>query len=286
MSPTAHLQHRLRGLEGIRAIKRLDDLLRNDGELRDLADKMSRLHGLVLAAPTQLLLVAESDRRSALVADLERCWSASGGAGSSRGDVLTLEPVRESVRQLWVTSTQVNFCAMAYPTVPIDHPDAAALAVLGGFLRNGFLHRAVREQGGAYGGGAGQDSDIAAFRFYSYRDPRLGETLKDFERSVDWLLTGRHESRQVEEAILGVISSIDKPGSPSGEARSAFHNALYGRTAAQRQNARARVLQVTLKDLQRVGETYLKTENASVAVLTNAKTLDQFGDLGLQVKQL
>ena len=24
--------------------------------------------------------------------------------------------------------------------------------VLGGFLRNGFLHRAIREQGGAYGG--------------------------------------------------------------------------------------------------------------------------------------
>ena len=36
----------------------------------------------------------------------------------------------------------------------------------------------------AHGGGAGQDSGIAAFRFYSYRDPRLSETLADFDRLI------------------------------------------------------------------------------------------------------
>jgi len=63
---------------------------------------------------------------------------------------------------------------------------AAALTVLGGVLRNGYLHRAIREQGGAYGGGATYDSDSAAFRFFSYRDPRLTETLADFDRSIDF----------------------------------------------------------------------------------------------------
>jgi len=118
---------------------------------------------------------------------------------------------RETVKELWTTSTSVNFCAKAYPTVPVAHPDAAALAVLGGFLRNGFLHRVIREQGGAYGGGASHDSDSASFRFYSYRDPRLAETLNDFDHAIDWLLTEKHEWRQVEEAILGVISSWINP---------------------------------------------------------------------------
>ena len=58
-----------------------------------------------------------------------------------------------------------------------------ALMILGGFLRNGFLHRAIREQGGAYGGGAGYDSNACAFRFFSYRDPRLAETFADFKKS-------------------------------------------------------------------------------------------------------
>ena len=65
--------------------------------------------------------------------------------------------------------TPICFCARAYPTVPSGHDDAAALTVLGGVLRNGYLHRTIREQGGAYGGGASQDNQSGAFRFYSPR---------------------------------------------------------------------------------------------------------------------
>jgi hypothetical protein len=96
------------------------------------------------------------------------------------------------------------------------------LHVLGDFLRNGYLHRAIREQGGAYGGGAGYHPDSGAFRFHSYRDPRLADTLADFDRALDWLQTWDHPARTLEEAILGVIAAIDKPGSPAGEAISAF----------------------------------------------------------------
>ena len=103
---------------------------------------------------------------------------------------------------MWVTNTQVNFCAKAYPTVPSGHPDAPALSVLAAFLRNGFLHRTIREQGGAYGGGASHDANIAAFRFFSYRDPRLVETLDDFDASIAWLLETQHEQLALEEAIL------------------------------------------------------------------------------------
>ena len=158
--------------------------------------------------------------------------------------------------------------------------------MLGGFLRNGYLHRTIREQGGAYGGGAGHDSDIAAFRFYSYRDPRLMETLDDFDRSIEWLLNEKHEWRQVEEAILGVIGGLDKPASPAGEAKDAFHNALYGRTAEQRRRFRERILAVTLEDLRRVANTYLKPEDASVAVLTNSAMLEQCSGLEMDVHHL
>jgi Zn-dependent M16 (insulinase) family peptidase len=149
--------------------------------------------------------------------------------------------------------------------------------VLGGFLRNGYLHRAIREQGGAYGGGAGQDSNIAAFRFYSYRDPRLLETFDDFDKAIQWLLETDHEWQSVEEAILGVVGSIDKPGSPAGEAKQAFHNQLFGRTAVERERFRANILKVTAADLQRVARTYLVPERASSAVVTNAAQREKLG---------
>jgi Zn-dependent M16 (insulinase) family peptidase len=194
--------------------------------------------------------------------------------------------VHQQVREAWLTNTQVNFCAKAYPTVPVGHPDAAPLAVLAGFLRNGYLHRAIREQGGAYGGGASHDADNAAFRFFSYRDPRLEETLDDFDHAVRWLQEEKHEWRLVEEAVLGVIGSIDKPGSPAGEAKDAFYNSLYGRTPEQRQHFRKQVLEVSLQDLQRVGETYLRPEQASIAVISSHGSEQHCRELGFDVNQL
>ena len=57
------------------------------------------------------------------------------------------------------------------------------------FLRNGCLHKLIREQGGAYGGGASFDAAGRSFRFYSYRDPRLAETLADFDQGIEWMLS-------------------------------------------------------------------------------------------------
>ncbi|MGE0370562.1 MAG: insulinase family protein [Gammaproteobacteria bacterium] len=286
MSAGAAINHRLRGLAGIRALKQLDDSFGTEDRLEHFAGRLARIHELVLRAPRQFVLIGERERHDELRRDLDVTWNGASAPGNDGFMPFTRAPVRHPVRQLWTTSTEVNFCAKVYPTVPIDHPDAAALEVLGGFLRNGFLHRAVREQGGAYGGGAGHDPDIAAFRFYSYRDPRLEETLRDFDRAIDWLLDTRHEARQLEEAILGVIGAIDKPGSPAGEAKAAFHNNLYGRTPAQRQRYRMRVTGVTLDDLRRVGDAYLKPEQASQAVITSVSTAQQLGDHGMEILPL
>ncbi len=261
----ALLQHRWSGLEGIRHLKRLDAELDDAARLRAVAEQLQNIHNLVLAAPRQCLLVAEPERLSDFGRQfLEVLSPRTGGAFTA----FARPALCEASNQLWTTSTQVNFCARAYPTVAMDHPDAAPLSVLGGFLRNGFLHTAIREQGGAYGGGAGQDNGIAAFRFFSYRDPRLDETLVDFDRSLEWLTSANHPPQRVEEAILGVIAGLDKPGSPAGEAKQTFHAELHGRDRARRERFRSQVLTVTLEDLRRVAATYLVPERASTSVIT------------------
>ncbi|MCW8885521.1 MAG: insulinase family protein, partial [Motiliproteus sp.] len=179
-SPSAALSHKQSGLAGISYIKSLDDRLKDDAELAGYAEHLKELHQLLLQAPRQFLCVAEAEQQQLMGDAVEAKWQSQNVANFN---VFSLPTTRHSVKQLWTTSTQVNFCAKAYPTVPVEHEDAPALSVLGGFLRNGFLHRSIREQGGAYGGGAGQDSASASFRFFSYRDPRLEETLSDFDAS-------------------------------------------------------------------------------------------------------
>ncbi|TNF33518.1 MAG: peptidase M16 [Gammaproteobacteria bacterium] len=278
MSPAAALSHRLSGLSAIQYIKALDDGLEKQDSLKSLADKFHTLHQMILQSPRQYLLVAEEAVSQDLSSDLDTYWSDPVIGDFQK---FTLPEISARVKQAWITSTQVNFCAKSYATVPIEHEDCAALTVLGGFMRNGFLHKSIREQGGAYGGGASHDPTNACFRFYSYRDPRLTETLDDFDRAIDWILNSDHEYRHLEEAILGVISNIDKPGSPSGEAKQAFFNNLYGRTPEQRRNARKRILSVTIDDLKRVSETYLKPEQASIAVITNKTKESVVKNIGL-----
>ena len=268
MSPSARVQHELSGLEGIRRTRALEKALADDTALAQFAGRLDALHSAVLGSTRQLLLVTDEAHMENCAALLDACWAAAPAQGPEAR--LALPGVRSAVREIWQTSTQVNFCAKAYATAPVGHKDAAALTVLGGFLRNGFLHRAIREQGGAYGGGASQDSAAACFRFYSYRDPRTAATLADFDASLDWLQSTPHAYQPLEEAILGVISSIDKPGSPAGEAKKHFHEAIFGRDAAQRRAFREQVLAVTLEDLKRVGASYLDPSRASVAVITSA----------------
>ena len=272
LTPGAALHHRWSGLAGVKSLKALDDSLNEKATLEDFAEKLEAIRNALLQAPRQLLLVAEEEQHAAIAQQLKQRWQ--GYSVGSSG--LFVPPAASGqLQQGWATSTQVNFCAKAYPGVCVEHDDAPALMVLGGFLRNNYLHRTIREQGGAYGGGASFDADSGSLRFYSYRDPRLTETLADFDNSVKWLLENKHEWRLVEEAILGVISSIDKPGSPAGEAKKTFHGILHGRTPEQRRRFRARILEVRETDLKRVAETYLKPELASTAVISDPTTLEK-----------
>ncbi len=283
LSALARFQHEVNGLGGLHAMKLLDHSLDDEPALAHFAHRLQQLHRKLLAQPAQLLLVAEQDRMPACIDSLQATFAVAPTAG---GSTLALPHQPQVVRQLWQTSTQVNFCARAWPSVPMNHPDAAAMTVLGGYLRNGFLHRAIREQGGAYGGGASQDSTLGVFRMYSYRDPRLAETLQDFDAALDWLASTPPPEQQVEEAVLGVIASLDKPGSPAGEAKNAFHNRLFGRSDAVRQQFRTRVLAVTGADLQRVGAHYLAPEKAHTAALSDFSRQQDASELGLEICRL
>ncbi|WP_045859341.1 insulinase family protein [Teredinibacter purpureus] len=280
-SANAQLSHQLSGLAGIQSIKNLDaDIKASENALTAFANSLGNLHSHVTNTSSQTLLVGESAMLEGFSHNLEGILNAPIPEPSAP---FSMPVTTRNVAEMWLTNSQVNFCAKAYATVPSSHPDAATLVVLGGFLRNGFLHKTIREQGGAYGGGASQDSNNGAFRFYSYRDPRMEETLNDFDRAIDWMLSEKHSSQHLEEAILGIISSIDKSESPAGRAKRLFHADLHGRGIAYRQQMRERILNTTISDLQRVAETYLQSQSAHTVVISDYANRNKAEKLGLSV---
>ena len=258
------------GMGGLNQLRQLNASLDSENGLQILSQQLQQIHQLFIKQPRQYLLVSEKDRLNDCGAVIQRSFAEENNAHTA-DNLIDYNPQLQSINHSWTANTQVSFCAKAFPSVASSHTDCAALTVLGGVLRNGYLHRAIREQGGAYGAGASQDSQSGAFRFFSYRDPRISETLDDFDRSIDWLLDNVLGEEKIEEAILGVIGSMDKPGSPAGEAIQTFHNELNGRSKESYNQFRSRVLSVNEPQLKAVCDKYLRQQSAHTAVITNAE---------------
>ena len=184
----------------------------------------------------------------------------------------------------WVTGAQVTYCAEAFPTVDFFHKDSPALSVLGAVLRNGYLHSAIREKGGAYGSGAMQDSNNKIFKFFSYRDPRCIETFDEFQKSREWSLKNITQE-QLDEGILGIISSIDKPLSPFGEAMSDFSMNLDKKDLERRLEIRSLVKSCTLNDLIDVSQKYLFNESKR-SVIAGENYIDEMKKLNFEIKNI
>jgi Zn-dependent M16 (insulinase) family peptidase len=283
ISPTGKLAHQWEGLGSIIETKRLNNETTKKQFLVNLGDKLSELHQMILLMPRKHLIIGEAEKFHNNTSIASKFYNERG---SQKLKAFVCNHEKHKILEFWELNTPVNFCAKSYPTVSINHPDAAPLTVLGEFLRNGYLHGAIRERGGAYGGGALQDNNVSSFKFFSYRDPRLEETLKDFDSSIGWLKNSAHKDNQVEEAILGVISSIDKPSSPAGQVIQTFHAEIYGRTQKILELFRSRVTEVTSSDLRRVTEKYLVEANSNIAVVSNKQNLAIADRMNLSIMTL
>ncbi|ENV06004.1 hypothetical protein F967_01526 [Acinetobacter sp. CIP 102637] len=274
---------------GLGALNWLSDLVTKIDQDEDayhaLIAELQAIHRKLLQAPKQFLLVCEEHHSDRLVEEVQNVWDKLQ-VNRETVTLTQVEQVNTKNDEAWLIQTNVQFCASAYQAVDVAHADAAPLMVLAAYLRNGFLHSAIREKGGAYGGGASYDGNACSFRFYSYRDPRLAETFNDFEASVQWLLNTEQQPHQLEEAILGLVASMDKPGSPAGEAITACYALLHARTPKFRKMLRERLLNVTLDDLNRVAKQYLLQQKPVKAVVAPFAKREELQQLGFSIQQV
>lgn len=288
MSKVSRLEYVRGGLPALNELTAfLTKAAAHKSEWEKLSERLTHLHSHIKALPKQALIIAESDDLPKLKQAIVDSWADTVTLPT---DTLIDDTITTDTSDIaWLAQTNVFHNAMAFTAVPAEHTDAPALMVLSGVLRNNYLHRTIRETGGAYGGGASYDSNACAFKFYSYRDPRCEATFSDFLASIDWLLEqtqSRKTDAWLEEAILGLIAGMDKPASPAGEAVKALFADLHGRGKNWQQTMRAKILAVNLADLQRVANTYLKNKTFTRATLAPFDKADAVEKMGFKVEKI
>ncbi|PLY00525.1 MAG: peptidase M16 [Desulfuromonas sp.] len=288
LSPTAKLREEWSGLSQVALVRELaarpvEELGELEAMFRDIAATLFSTAGL------QAALTVEEEYAQPFEAALAALVKKLP-AGKSGEQAAAAEFVPNPQRQGFVWSLPVSYVTRAFKAVPFIHPDSAPLTVLSKLLRAEFLHREIREKGGAYGGLASYSAESGLFSMLSYRDPHIQRTLQVYDQAIDWAVAGDFPADALKEAILAVFSDLDKPLSPAGTGAQEFANIRQGMTPEMRNAMRQRLLNVSVADLQRVAEAYLRDGISAVSVLAGEAALlqanEQLGEQALTVRKI
>jgi hypothetical protein len=262
---------RLQGIGMLHTMRRLARL--DEAGLTDVVARLDEVRKLLFRADALRIVVTCEE---SMVQPLEELLS---GLVSSLPDTgHTGEPARlealERAPEARTAPVPVAFNVRIFKTVRYTDADAPALLVLANYLRDTFLHRELREKGGAYGAYAQAGVASGTFYFGSYRDPNITRTYDVFDSAVRWVIEGAIEDEALKEAILGACGDVDPLESPDIKGRREATNRVTGFTRQARELFKKRLLQVTADDLKRVTTAYLQGAPAVQTTVAGADLVE------------
>lgn len=259
ISTEGALNDRLQGIGMLHTMRRLAKL--NELELEDLIEELNELRQrLFRSGAIRIVVTCEESMVSPLEHLLKGLVDALPRDESIRSapESAALELAPEAR----TAPVPVAFNVRFFKTVRYTHADAPALLVLANYLRDTFLHRELREKGGAYGGFASAGIFSGTFYLGSYRDPNIIRTYDVFDQAVRWVTDTEIDAEPLKEAILGACGDVDPLESPDIKGRREATNRATGLTREDREHFKQRLLEVTGEDLRRVARAYLKADKS------------------------
>lgn len=158
-------------------------------------------------------------------------------------------PLPAPQSQVHFIAAPVAFTAWGMRTASYNNPLAPRLWIATALMKNLVLHREIREKGGAYGGGASYAPSTGNFHFYAYRDPHLKASFDAFHKAIEHIGHQKFNERELEEAKLSVLQTLDAPVAPGHRALVAYSWARAGRTLALREEFRKNLLHTSAQEV-------------------------------------
>lgn len=166
----------------------------------------------------------------------------------SRETYAFTHPVK-NVNEGLKTSAQVDYVARCGNFRDAGLAYTGALKILQVILSYDYLWLNIRVKGGAYGCMSGFGRSGEGY-LVSYRDPNLKETNEIYEGIPAYLEQFDPDERDMTKYVIGTISNLDAPLTPSVKGSRGLSAYLSGVTEEMMQTERDQVLQATKEDIR------------------------------------
>ncbi|MEX1013296.1 MAG: insulinase family protein [Waddliaceae bacterium] len=255
-------------LFGIDYLHFLRDLVDNiDEKLPKIQEKLFELKNkLLLTGSPDIVLTCDHSLLAKIESNQFYGLNALPLTPSTRWDVKRSTDVVAS--QGRIISSPVSFTAMSMPSITYTDPDAPALTVAHQLFDTLHLHRAIREQGGAYGAGASFNPISNNLTFWSYRDPNVKRTLEAFKKAVVKVANGEFDEEDLIQSKLEIFQDLDNPISPGSRGHAAYFLMREGRTEKVRHAYRKKILSATKEQIIKAVQTHILPAMESATVVT------------------
>jgi Zn-dependent M16 (insulinase) family peptidase len=196
----------------------------------------------------------------------------------------------EGTGEGFVVPTQVNYVGKGALIANPGEKLSASSGVVSRYLRSSYLWDKVRVVGGAYGAMNAFSPQSGLFKYVSYRDPNLKQTLDTYDGTSQFLneISKEMSPTTLANAIIGMIGDMDGPMSPDQKGFTSMDRYLTGLTDETRQIRREQVLATTAKDFAEFGERLnAVAKDGTIAVIGSESSLNAAnGELKLNIKKL
>ena len=283
VSKSEKISERMGGIEFYRMLEALEADYDNLAD--DLIKKLQTVSSMIFTEHNLVLYdyVAEAPQYDALK---EQIVKFTLDAPKREQKTVSYDFTPQKRSEAFKTSAKVQYVAKAGTYRSPGLPYTGALKVLRVIMGYDYLWNQVRVIGGAYGC-FGSFTRNGKVTFASYRDPNLRRTLEIYEKAEQYLKDFHAGERDMTKYIIGTISDLDFPLTPSAKGLRSHDAYLCHDTVEKVQKERDEILGCTSDDIRNLAKYVAKIkDDACVCVLGGEEEINKEKDMFNKIEPL
>ena len=184
------------------------------------------------------------------------------------------------------TSSKVQYVARVGNFIDGGAEYSGALQILKVILGYDYLWQNIRVKGGAYGC-MSNFNRIGESYLISYRDPNLEKTMEVYEGVIDYLKNFNVSDRDMNKFIIGTMSNIDRPMTPSAKGSRSMNLYMNHVTEEMIRTERNQILDAGQADIRALAQVVqAMLDQHLLCVIGSEDKIEEQKDMFLEVRTL